>query len=491
MKKYFGLALFLGILIVGCKKDEDTSIGPTVPENITVQNFMWKAMNIWYFWQQDVSILGDDYFRTNKEYVDYLKQFDDPQTFFEDELQYSEDRFSFLSEDYKTLVESFQGITKGNGLEFGLVRFQGSEYVFGYVRYIVPNSNAATKDIARGDIFTGVDGNKLDINNYMDLLFGDNDTYTLNMADITDGVATDNAKEVTLTKQENLTEDPIFLSKTFEINNKKIGYLVYNGFIGNYDEELNDVFGEFKSEGVTDLVLDLRYNPGGAVNSSRLLSSMIYGKDTNKLFIHQRWNDKIEAQFDPEDLNDYFADKTGDGTEINTLGLSKVYILATQSTASASELVMNGLAPYIDVVHIGTKTTGKNEFSLTMVDIPSNSYIYNPSKVDDINKNNSWGIQPLVGRNENADGFSDYTGGLVPDIELQEDLENLGILGDQNEPLLARAIQEITGMTAKRDFKVNTPVDLLTSSKMFTPVKDNMYLDGHLMPDLPATEPNP
>src|SRR5690606_23228347 len=107
---------------------------------------------------------------------------------------------------------------------------------------------------------------------------------------------------------------------------------------------------------------------------------------------------------------------------------------------------MNGLAPYIDVVHSGTKTTGKKEFFLTMVDIPSNSYIYNPSKVDDINKNNSWGIQPLVGRNENADGFSDYTGGLVPDIELQEDLENLGILGDQNEPLLARAIQEITGM---------------------------------------------
>lgn len=478
MKRYIGLVLVLAILISGCKKDEDTIIDPSVPENITVQNFMWKAMNIWYFWQQDVPVLADDHFTSNTEYLDYLKQFDDPKAFFEDELQYSGDRFSFLSEDYKTLIQSFQGINKSNGLEFGLVRFQGSNFVFGYVRYIVPNSDAATKEIARGDIFTGVDGKKLDVNNYLDLLFGDNDTYTLNMADIADGVATDNGKEVTLTKQEGLVEDPIFLSKTFEINGKKIGYLVYNSFIPNYDEELNQVFGDFKSQGVTDLILDLRYNPGGDVNSSRLLSSMIYGTDTNKIFIHERWNDKVEAQFNPEDLNAYFASTTNKGTPINTLGLGKVYILTTKSTASASELVINSLAPYMDVEQIGTITTGKNEFSLTMVDIPSNSYIYNPSKVDDINKNNSWGIQPLVGRNENADGFSDYTAGLVPDIELPEDLENLGVLGDPNEPLLARSLQEITGVAAKRDFRVQLPVDLFTSSKMFTPVRDNMYLQN-------------
>ncbi len=488
MKKYIGLVLILTILISSCKKDEDTIIDSSTPENITVQNFMWKAMNIWYFWQQNVPVLADDHFKTNGEYVDYLKQFDDPKAFYEDELQYSQDRFSFLSEDYKTLIQSFQGISKSNGLEFGLVRFQGSDFVFGYVRYIVPNSNASTKEIKRGDIFTGVDGEKLDSDNYTDLLFGNNDTYTLNMADIADGVATDNGKEVTLTKQEGLVEDPIFLDKTFEINGKKIGYLVYNGFIGNYDEDLNKVFGEFKSQGVTELVLDLRYNPGGSVNSSRMMSSMIYGTDTKKLFIHQRWNDKIEVQFKPEDLNDYFADKTEAGSPINTLGLNKVYVLATQSTASASELVINGLAPYLEVEQIGTKTTGKNEFSVTMVDIPSNSYIYNPSKEDKINKNNSWGIQPLVGRNENADGFSDYTSGLVPDIELPEDLGNLGVLGDPNEPLLARALQEITGKVAKRNFRVHLPVDLITSSKMFTPVRDNMYLDVPLVPNFSSAE---
>jgi len=83
----------------------------------------------------------------------------------------------------------------------------------------------------------------------------------------------------------------------------------------------------------------------------------------------------------------------------------------------------------------------------------------------------------LIGRNENADGFSDYTDGLVPDILLGEDLNDLGELGNTTEPLLARAIAEITGMTAKMDFTVTMPTNWINSSKMFTLTKDNMYMD--------------
>ncbi len=238
--------------------------------------------------------------------------------------------------------------------------------------------------------------------------------------------------------------------------------------------------GQLKNEGATELILDLRYNSGGSVNSSRLLSSMIYGTNTSDLYLKQRWNPKIEAIFDPGDLEDYFADRTGAGTPLNTLNLTRVYILTTRSTASASELVINGLDPYIDVIQIGSTTRGKNEFSLTMVDDPDREgapYIYTPSRENQINPNNRWAIQPLVGRNENAQGFSDYTAGFAPEIELFEDVENLGILGDINEPLLARAIQEITGTSGRRDFSVSTPVKLLTSSRMFTPMKDHMVLD--------------
>jgi len=154
-----------------------------------------------------------------------------------------------------------------------------------------------------------------------------------------------------------------------------------------------------------------------------------------------------------------------------------VYILTTFSSASSSELVINGLSPYLEVVQLGETTRGKNEFSITMVDDFDNGYIYNPERVNNINKNNSWAIQPLVGRNENADGFFDYTAGLTPNIVQQEDLANLGVLGEENEPLLARAIQDITGTTAKRDFSVSMPAEKSTSSKMFSVLKDNMVLD--------------
>jgi len=297
------------------------------------------------------------------------------------------------------------------------------------------------------------------------------------LAEITNNTVTETGSEVSLTKMEGLSENPVFLDTVFEINGTRIGYLVYNGFTNEYDEDLNDAFGRLLSAGATELVLDLRYNSGGSVNSSRLLSSMIFGTDTNNLYIRQRWNEKLQSQFTEAQLVDNFADVTGAGTPINTLNLSRVYIITTGSTASASELVINGLAPYMDIIQIGETTSGKNEFSITMVDDPQNNFIYNPSREDNINPNNQWAIQPLVGRNENADGFFEYTDGLAPDIELGEDLANLGVFGDENEPLLARALQEITGVSAKSSFTVKMPFISVTNSKMFTPLKDNMYLD--------------
>jgi carboxyl-terminal processing protease len=485
MKKMFLLFLGIGMFVASCSKDDNSIVNTDTPDpigtvDVTVQDFMWNAMNLWYFWQADVPNLSDTKFSTNAEYTAFLESESDPNLFFENKLRFSEDRFSFLAEDYKELVQSFAGVSKSNGLEFGLSFYGEGNDVFGYVRYVIPNSDASTKTIQRGDLFTGVNGVSLNADNYIDLLFGDADGYTLNMADINNSTITPNNREVALTKFEGLVENPVFLTKTIDINGKKIGYLMYNGFTRNFDEDLNNAFGTLKAAGVTDLVLDFRYNPGGSVNSSRLLSSMVYGTNTNQLYIRQRWNSKIQSQFTSAQLEDYFADKTGTGSAINTLNLSKVYVLATGSSASASELVMNALDPYVEVVHIGTTTRGKNEFSITLVDNESNSYIYSSSSENNIKSNNSWGIQPLVGRNENSVGFFDYTAGFTPDIELREDLSNLGQLGNVNEPLLARAIQEITGVSAKIDYTVKMPVDLLSSSKMFKPMRDNMYLDKEL-----------
>lgn len=482
MKKILGL-LLIAIALSCSDKDDDAFV---YPKESTVQNFMWQGLNLWYFWQADAPNLGDSRFTSNDDYVAYLESFTDPEEFFYQTCyKHSKvvgsssaiDRFSFVEDDYETLVNSLSGVSKSNGLEFGLARNEGSTDLFGYVRYIIPNSNASTKDIARGDIFTRVNGVQLNDANYISLLFGNSDTYTLGMADISGTIVTDNDKEVTLTKSEGLQEDPILVAKTVEVNGTKIAYLMYNGFTNSYNEQLNTVFGQFKTAGATELVLDLRYNPGGSVNSSRLLASMVYGTNTSELYVRQRWNDKIQSMLNKEQLEDYFANKTDSGTALNSLNLSKVYVLATGSSASASELVMNGLAPYVNVFHIGETTRGKNEFSVTMVDDVDNDYIYRSDRENKINPSNRWAMQPLMGRNENSEGFSDYTSGLTPDVVLAEDLADLGVLGDINEPLFARAIQEITGASAKKDFSVKIPVNEISNSKMFTPLKDNMYLD--------------
>ncbi|ASO08126.1 C-terminal processing protease CtpA/Prc [Arenibacter algicola] len=482
MKKILGL-LLIAIALSCSDKDDDAFV---YPKESTVQNFMWQGLNLWYFWQADAPNLGDSRFTSNDDYVAYLESYTDPEEFFYQTCyKHSKvvgsssaiDRFSFVEDDYETLVNSLSGVSKSNGLEFGLARNEGSTDLFGYVRYIIPNSNASTKDIARGDIFTRVNGVQLNDANYISLLFGNSDTYTLGMADISGTVVTDNDKEVTLTKSEGLQEDPILVAKTVEVNGTKIAYLMYNGFTNSYNEQLNTVFGQFKTAGATELVLDLRYNPGGSVNSSRLLASMVYGTNTSELYVRQRWNDKIQSMLNKEQLEDYFANKTDSGTALNSLNLNKVYVLATGSSASASELVMNGLAPYVNVFHIGETTRGKNEFSVTMVDDVDNDYIYRSDRENKINPSNRWAMQPLMGRNENSEGFSDYTLGLTPDVVLAEDLADLGVLGDINEPLFARAIQEITGVSAKKDFSVKMPVNEISNSKMFTPLKDNMYLD--------------
>ncbi|MFP2996522.1 S41 family peptidase [Spongiivirga sp. MCCC 1A20706] len=487
--KFFPFYLIiLSLFVVSCEDNDDNNNTPAIPggsgsvELVQTQNeFVWRGLNLYYFWQQDTPNLADDRFSTLDEFYTFLNTYDNPEIMFNDApLRNADDRFTFFNEDYRVLANAQQGVFKTNGLSFVLTRVtQGSSDIVGVVRYVNNNTDASGKDVARGDIFNAVNGTPLFFNssddNNLDLL--DPDTYTLNFATIENGSAVSNGKNIEFTKVEQ-DINPILITKTFDIDGKSIGYLMYNRFTSNFDDELNTAFASLA--GVDELVLDMRYNPGGSVRSSVRLASMITGQFTGQLMLRQRYNDKLQAQFSEAQITDNFVDNIS-GTSLNSLGLERVYIIATDDTASASELVINGLDPYIDVVHVGTTTVGKNEFSLTLVDDVENQFVFNRNDTSGIAEGNFWAIVPLLGRNENADGFFDYTSGLAPDVTAEESLSNLGILGDENEPLLAAALAQITGSTTKGLQTVKDPIKSIMSSEVMTVLKDNMYIDGDKM----------
>jgi C-terminal processing protease CtpA/Prc len=247
---------------------------------------------------------------------------------------------------------------------------------------------------------------------------------------------------------------------------------MYNGFYANYDTQLNDAFGALKSQGITDLVLDLRYNGGGSVQTSARLASMITGNFTGQVFAKQQWNAKIESYFaanDPESLKNLFTDKIGT-TAINSVGMTKIYILTSAGTASASELVINGLKPYITVIQIGAITTGKNVGSVTLYDSPDFGKTNR-------NPNHRYAMQPIVLKIVNASGFGDYQSGLIPDFELKETISNLDVLGSSTEPLLSLAIGKITGTKRMKQSVPGLELEYFKDSKSINGIQNQMYLE--------------
>ncbi len=464
------LLLLLLVFFTKCVPPLDNSVS----KNIEVQDFIWKSLNQFYLWQENVPNLSDTKFSNQAQLNSFLENQPDPKKLFESLLyQYhTTDRFSYLFDDYTVLEQWLTGTDASNGIDYKLVRkTSDSKELFGWIRYIMPNSDAAAKGVTRGLVFYAVNGTPLTDSNYGPLLA--NTTYTLQLADYDNGNITPNGKQITLTKSA-YAENPIYLNTVIEKGSKKIGYLMYNAFYGEYDNQLNEAFGSLKSQNITDLVLDLRYNGGGSIDSSRLLASMITGQFNGQLFSKQKWNAKMQAYLEKEDpgslaLN--FVNTMDNGTAINSLKLNTVYVLTTAGTASASELLINCLKPYINVIQIGETTVGKNVGSVTLYDAVDFSK-------EKRSKNHTYAMQPIVVKTINKNGFGEYESGLMPSIYSKESIHDLGILGNESEPLLRAALFQITGemvfaKTSKKAIEHTTFID----SKSINPVKTDMYLD--------------
>ncbi len=263
------------------------------------------------------------------------------------------------------------------------------------------------------------------------------DFYTIGLATIEEDNITPTGETIELVKQQ-YTENPVFIAETLTIEGQKIGYIMYNAFTRDFDPQLNAAFGQFKADGVSELILDLRYNGGGSVETAIDLSSMITGQFNGQLFVSEQWNADRQAEYASDKL---FNNQISTGEGINSLNLSRVYILTSGRSASASELVINGLNPYIDVRQVGGTTTGKFQASFLLYDAPAPNFSRSQA-----NPGHTYAMLPLVFKTANSVGFTDFVDGLDPDIEYLEDYSNLGILGGINEPLLATALNDIFGL---------------------------------------------
>jgi C-terminal processing protease CtpA/Prc len=436
--------------------NEECSDTYTGEKYFRIHEFIWKTLNDFYLWQEEVPSLDDTYSPSGTKYRELIEPYPEPEAFFES-LKYEDDKFSDILSNYEDIENSIKGINANNGLKFILSRYGSEDAVMGIVTYILEESDATSKDIKRGDMFTGVDGKSLNINNYSELLFGDNLSYTLNMADLNGNLLSPNGENITLTKTEKFQSNPIQISKIIEEGQTKVGYLMYNQFAQGFDDDLNEVFSNFKSEQINELILDLRYNGGGLVQSAVNLAGMITGQFSGEIFGKYLWNKKVMSVLNsnPEtyanNLRINFTSQLGEGETVNSLNLNKVYIITTGRSASASELVINGLTPYIDVIQVGDNTYGKNVGGpAVLYDYIDNNRTKNPD--------HTYGISCISFFIANSQDFYDYADGLAPqdDLKLKEDITNLGTLGESSDPLLALALKHITQESAR--FKINTPV---------------------------------
>lgn len=476
LRFFMPLVLVAGLWLTGCREEE---VPVVIPQASEVNKFIYTGLRDYYLWNGQIPALNSTVYESNKDSLNlFLNKYKEPDDLFTSLLyQYGEiDKWSFLVDDSQTIDDWIAGISETMGYDFMLYRIGSSDDLFGFVRYVLKDSPAEKAGIKRGDIFIKINEQQLTVSNYRTLLFT-NKTYEVGFATIANQMISSNGRRVTMTAIE-MQENPIHKDTIFTANNQKIGYLVYNGFTADFDLQLNEVIRKFKEAKIDQMVLDLRYNGGGSVQSSIYLASMLYGTDVSKVFSRSRYNTGLQEYFTQEygsnALNDYFAatiekTETTPATPINTLNLKKIYFIVSDNTASASELLINGLKPYMNVKVVGINTNGKYTGSTTIKDWDENG---------NVNPNHKYAMQPIIVKYSNSAGVSDYVDGLAPDIQVEEYVANLLPFGDPNETMLKAVLDDMKGLPVIGGLKsAQMGFQKVADSQDFKPFGTEMYVN--------------
>ena len=443
--------LILGSFTVftGCSDDdENVPVQPTEPEEeertttdeiFHANIFASDALNTFYYWnkeiEQDIKKLDPN---TNQDPIKTV-----------DEIKYHEgdvdiDKWTSLHDNMKEFSDQVGGVSTTYGyLPITYLIDKATQRCISAVAMVYKNSPAQRAGLKRGDIIYKINGKNLTTDNFYNLF--QSSQITLSLAKIEDGNLIPTGKDVKM-QAVKMYEDPVLLDSIYEFNGKKVGYLAYNNFDSKSIVPLVEISKKFKAAGVTELILDFRYNGGGLVLTENVMASMYVPEEAvtmKSVFEKEKYNDiltqefknqgtstetRLTTEFNSNDLGIHLSTKDAN------IGLKKVYGLITSNSASASEALLSGLMPYLDVELIGQQSHGKYCTGWMMT--PESMYKKFPSEIE------NWGIYVMVAIYQNALGETPcMPNGLTPDIEAVDDPLIPTQLGDVNESMLKEALK--------------------------------------------------
>jgi len=323
---------------------------------------------------------------------------------------------------------------EGNGNDFGIklgAYGQGGTTFALFITAVYQNSPADKAGVIRSDRIYKINGRTIGDNytndrDFINTAFSGT-TITLEGVHYLNGVS-DAAYTLNLVKA-SYKSNPVYAAKVFTAGAKKVGYLAYARFstLSNSKPEFDAAFANFNTNGVTDLILDLRYNGGGYVNTAQYLINQIAPSTLNGKFMYSETynttmqsgqarilanqpfldaNDKVQysngRMVTYLDLDYSIAGNTENFVKAGPLtNLKKLYVIVSGNTASASELVINSLKAYpsdIEVILIGTNTYGK------------------PVGFFPIKLENKYEVYYSLFQTKNALGQGDYFAGFTPNV---------------------------------------------------------------------------
>lgn len=462
VRKITYLFVLLSVFIA-CQDDDDND-KLTKEEELTLRanQFIHDNMSMFYLWNKEMPAIDP---QKEKDPIEYFEK-----------LLSSKDSASIITDDAQGLMESLTNTGETFGYDLAYYGVGKDNYV-AIVKYVYPNSPADGK-LKRGDIILKINYTYITKDNIDKLT--QNGTIQLTKGKIINGneLTDEGTPPVTLTSKK-METDPVLIRKVIEKGNHKIGYLMYTDFASSFNNSLEDAFNYFKTEGITDLVLDLRYNHGGDDAASALMCSAIAPPDKaieGELLSYEKWNSECQKAFESDSRFDTQLHRYFKKVDCNlNLPNKRVYILTTRETISASEYTAICLKPFMKVIRIGQKTYGK---FTTMALMQPTKEDTNGKIVADEELSN-WLMAPIVSRYTNVDGYpSDAVKGLEPHHEVEDQLlPPASTLGAENEPLLAKAIAIITGENklSPRSALQSTP-DFKQIHRTFNDIRSNRII---------------